>query len=360
MTYTYKNREIKFSGAETLKDVRQGYDESNAYWDPADLQCTHDGYLVVAVPPCNNICVYESDFKLARVIGKHGNDNGEFDCPASISIGHTNEHDADFGIPINDILIVADKFNQRLQFISTMGLWLRTWKFRDLCPQGLCVNSRNNVYVSFWDDWRIYMYSWKGEQLKTINTDDWSWSKQYAYRMCYNFKHGQLFVAWYNRSHVTVIDTDGEPIGYLGSGHGSHEDELKRVCHVSIDHQGFVFICDCQNTRICIYSWDGREGKIEKIIGSVYNIRILEEDSILQTREWVSHPPRYLTPGGPSAVCVDSKNRVIYAEDDPEPVVAMTLAHDVRLCFLSICFTRDPHHPPVPPFEEPTPYCRLS
>ena len=73
----------------------------------------------------------------------------------------------------SDLIIIADSRNHRVQVMTMEGVFVHSFSYPS--PHGVCVDGKNNVFVSSWINHRqpnigsqIAVFSWQGHPIRTI------------------------------------------------------------------------------------------------------------------------------------------------------------------------------------------------
>jgi DNA-binding beta-propeller fold protein YncE len=120
------------------------------------------GHVFVADTYAHDIKVFDSGGRLVRVIGRHGEGDGEFNFPTHLAFARGQ-------------LYVTDTMNSRIQVFSRDGIELRLkFGLRGLYvgnlvrPKGVAVDSEGNIYVieSYYD--RLLVFNRHGAFLMAI------------------------------------------------------------------------------------------------------------------------------------------------------------------------------------------------
>ena len=195
-TFASKVYKISSSGDVLAVVGREGSGEGEFHW--ADGMKIHDGQLFVCDYGNSRVNVFDLDLKFIRSFGKSTEGPGQLMHPADIAIDSKGR------------VFVVDYSKNEVVVFSSDGTFLSSFggegsgdgKLK--CPVGICTTP-NHIYVS--------------EQ---------------------------------SNNRISIFHTSGQFVGTLGKA-GSEAGELNYPWGITVDHDGFLFICDSKNNRIQVF-----------------------------------------------------------------------------------------------------------
>ncbi|MBN1888829.1 MAG: TIGR03663 family protein [Thermoflexales bacterium] len=161
----------------TLRD-----DPANYYilWGPRDVAVDSDGNVYVTDTGDKRIVVFDSNGKYLRQLGGKGFEPGQLDEPVGLACSPDN---ASLG---NDVLVVADTWNQRIQVLTLEGAALRNWAIDGWIGQAvtnkpyLAVGPGGTIYTTDPTGFRVLVFQPDGTFVATfgdIGTDNTSFQQ---------------------------------------------------------------------------------------------------------------------------------------------------------------------------------------
>ena len=276
---------------------------------PSAVCFTKNDHLVVADFYNHRLQIFDEQLNLVRTNGREGQGEGEFNRPSAVCMGK-NDH--------SDLILIADQGNNRVQVVTMEGVFVHSFP----CPKphGVCVDEKNNVFVSSWinahqvnEEFQIVVFSWQGTQpIRTIGTKGMRPAQlNRPEHLCFSDEHSQLSVCDSLNHRIQVFTPEGELIRAFGS-QGQDILQFKEPTGICLDKNGALLISDYYNHRIVAYKWDGKQ---EKLLGAFGKKGQAQGEF-----------------NNPFGVCVDSKNRLAVADRNNHRVQVLDiLSHRLSL-----------------------------
>ncbi len=198
------------------------------------------------------------------IVGENGSADGQFNAPHGIVIAP------------DGTLFVADTNNNRIQHLSSSGIFLNSWgTFADItkgdAPQGtfnqpwaVAVSPDGNfVYVA--DTWnhRIQKFTSSGSHLKMwgvgiydpATTDPFGiWGP----RGIAVDAQGRVFVSDTGNKRILIYDPDGNFLQQIGS-EGLSIGQFEEPVGITFDSRGYLYVADTWNQRVQAFSHSADE-----------------------------------------------------------------------------------------------------
>ena len=209
----------------------------------------------VTVTPDNCILVTENDKIIQKLtmngkfiasVGQKGNKRLEFVCPWGITIS-----------PTTGRIYVSDFGNHRIQVLnpdltfsySFGGEGSTNGKFNN--PKFIAINNQGLVYISDWGNHRIQVFTPKGEYITQFGTYG-SGPGQLQYPTGLVIYNNLLYVVERDNNRVSVFTTEGLFVNSFGE-EGDEKDQFKRPRGITVDKEGYLYVCDYENGRLVVY-----------------------------------------------------------------------------------------------------------
>lgn len=262
----------------------------------------------------SEISVYDKDYELMQTFGTEGTDRLQFNHPFAACIGKND---------YRDFVFVCDTNNYRIQIVSTKGVYID--EFYCSYPHGICVDEKNNLYISSWshrfrqnEDFKIYVIAWgttapyrtfgvKGDQPGHLEAPE---------HLCFSDEHNQLFVCDSGNDRIQVFTPEGQFVRAFGS-RGDGNLQFHHPRGICIDKNGTLLVSDYCNRRIVAYKWDGKQ---ETFLGTLTH---QSRDTLEFFRPW--------------GICADSKKHLVVADSMDCKIKAFD-CRNVRLSFMSCLY----------------------
>jgi len=206
----------------------------------------------------------------------------------------------------SDYLLVADYNNDRVQIVTSDGKFER--HIRCESPMGVCVDSKNNIYISEYSNGRILVFDWDGDQILSIGSKGRLQGEvTHPCHLWFDDLRDQLLVAHRDNSRIQIFDARGNFVHAFGT-QGSNDGEFNNPVGVCMDTRGNIIVADKDNNRIVFYSWDGVKEQYLGKLGKMDNRAGAGEGEFNQ----------------PQGVTVDKVNRLFVADSGNHRVQILT------------------------------------
>ena len=207
--------------------------------DPTGVAVDENGNIYVTDGESHRLSKFNSDGKLVKTVGGKGGKTGQFNWPHGIALSNDNK------------LFVCDRFNHRIQVFDTNLKFISCFgkagsgegEFR--YPIDLTFDSAGNVYVTDHYNHCVQVFSQTGTFLRTFGrrgsgpgelSEPWG--------ICVD--HDYVYVVEWGNRRVSVFYTSGAFISSFGRR--SSGEELKYPRGITIDQDGFLYVCDSSNS----------------------------------------------------------------------------------------------------------------
>ena len=182
---------------------------------------------------------------VARLLGSEGEGPGQFQQPRAIVVGK------------NGRVYVADTGNRRVQAFDAEGRYLFAFDLSDGTnkfaePFGMVMTSKSELIVMDADEGRMYRFDVEGRPLGALD----STTKFYKPRGFSIDKNDNFYVADTGGSRIIKLDKDAAVAMVIGE-RGKDPGQVDQPCDVIGDPTGEVWVSDCVNGRIQLFSPDG-------------------------------------------------------------------------------------------------------
>ena len=190
-------------------------------------------------------CIYklDKDGNPLKVIGRVGGGNGEFNCPMGVAV-------------IGEHVFVCDRDNHRIQiltrelkFVKVIGTCgTRNGQFQRVFD--ISQDEAGNLYVCDCSNDRIQILNSKGDFLDSFGTKG-KGKGQLSGPSGVCVSDQLVYVSEWGNDRMSVFDTSGHFVAFFGNVRA--EGCLNRPFIVSVDRDGFIYVCDYGNNRVIIF-----------------------------------------------------------------------------------------------------------
>ena len=213
--------------------------------NPLGVAIDEDSNIYVTDTKSHRLSKFNSNGKLVKSVGGEGGKTGQFHFPCDIALSQDNK------------LFVCDSLNQRIQVFDTNLKSVFCFgkagsgEGEMSSPYDLSFDPAGSVYVADRDNSRVQVFSQNGTYLRTFGVPS-SRPGELSYPVGIHVDHDHVYVAerWNNR--ISIFQTSGAFItsfGWEGSGVG----ELDLPYGITTDQDGFLYVCDTENSRIQVF-----------------------------------------------------------------------------------------------------------
>jgi len=284
----YENEEFKFEIISYSKDGNQmrkggngnkfsihieGEHNENNEWKIVDLnngkyevkmKLKDEGKYSIFVK-CNGFDINSSPFQIQispkqrnykeinepkLTFGSNGNGNSQFNNP--------------FGVTINSKgnIIVSEYNNYRIQIFDSKGNFISTLgsqgsgngQFNN--PLGVCVDLSDRIYVSDYSNHRIQIFDSEGKFISIFGSSgNGNGRFNYPYGICVDLNQ-RIYVCEYGNHRIQIFDSQGKSISTFGS-EGNRNGQFCDPRGIAINSKGNIIVSDSGNHRIQIFDSEG-------------------------------------------------------------------------------------------------------
>ena len=216
---------------------------SSEFSCPCGVAITPDNFILVTDEhKIQKLTMYG---KLIASVGQQGSKPLEFNYPVGIAISHTTSH-----------IYIADSFNHRIQVLnypdlSFSHMFGSTGNDKDqfITPCHIVTDNEGTIYVSDTNNSRVLRYTHNGELISQFGSQGSGPGEIYlpeGLAVNNNF----LYIGEYGNHCVSVFTTDGKFVCSFGA---EGNDRLNGPRGISMDSDGYLYVCDYRNNRLVLY-----------------------------------------------------------------------------------------------------------
>ena len=205
--------------------------------EPTGVAIDSIGNIYVALRDTNCLCKFDERGKMLIKV------NGMVRNPGGVTI-------------INNQVFVCDRYYHRILVFSTELKFVRCFgtkgsgdgQFDD--PEFIVQDKRDWLWITDLNNHRICVFTADGKYQRSVvkpaNMGELNLPSGIACDSCY------VYVSEFYGHCVSVFTVDGDFVCSLG-GHGSGDGEFVHPVGVYVDRDGFLYVCDRDNSRIQVY-----------------------------------------------------------------------------------------------------------
>ena len=205
------------------------------------IACSSNGMWAVADWINNCVHVFDSEDKLIKKFGSHGNGNGQFEYPCDVAFDDNNE------------LYVTDSHNHRVQKFDIHGNYLLQFggkgasKGKLKYPIGITTHG-DKVYIADRQNNRISVFQNNGKFCTVIGQQHLSQCFDISVDIIYN----ELVVADWRHHCIYTFTLDGQCTNtFTTKAVGTVQ--LKEPCSVTVDSDGLILIAGTYNHTVFVF-----------------------------------------------------------------------------------------------------------
>ena len=208
--------------------------------NPRGVAVAEDGNIYVTDVGSHRLSKFNSDGKLVKTVGGRGGRTGQFDWPHGIALSKNNK------------LFVCDTCNHRIQVFDTNLKFIRCFgkkgngKGEFIHPYDLTFDPAGDVYVTDTDNHHVQVFSQNGTFLRTFGRrGSGTGELDTPFGICVD--HDYVYIVEEGNHRLSVFYTSGAFI----TSFGRREGELSDPCGITIDQDGFLYVCSsCTSIQV--------------------------------------------------------------------------------------------------------------
>jgi len=182
-------------------------------------------------------------FEVIFKFGETGENKGQLKNSRDIAIDSKNN------------IFISNGDNYRIQKFSSKGEFITSWgshghnegEFDDI--KGIAVDRYEHIYVADFLNSRIQKFSENGQFLSQFRFDDGKGVISTPYGIAIN-KFNEIYLTNAESSNLIMRFNEDEKLLYCWGGYGKGNGEFKNPLGITIDDEGNVYIADNNNHRI--------------------------------------------------------------------------------------------------------------
>ena len=214
---------------------------------PTGLDMDKDGYLYVASASNHTLSKFNRDGIGIKEVGGQGTDLGDLVHPCGVSV-------------IGNEIYVCDRNNSRIQVFDQNLNPIRSFGSPGSdsgelnWPYSVVRDVNGELYVTDCDNHRIQVFTESGDSLRrTIGEQGTELGKlKRPMGVCMGADSRHIFVTEFENHRVSVFEKDGRYVRSLGK-YGMGKGELCYPAGITVDSDGYVYVCDQGNNRIQVF-----------------------------------------------------------------------------------------------------------
>ena len=199
--------------------------------------------------------ILKPDGSTVTRFGSNGRGEGQFSHPYGVAVW-------------GDSVYVCGNSNHRVQKFSTSGTFVskfgekgsREGQFRS--PRGICLDNKGNIYVAEHGNNRIQVFQADGTFIRIIQPSEGNIQRPWGIA---HDSSGNLHVACYKGSNTIKIFTrEGQFLEEYGQG------QLTRPTGVAVDEEGYSFVVEYNSTNSRLQIFDPSHTLVKSLSGFNY------------------------------------------------------------------------------------------
>ena len=214
---------------------------------PHGVAITPDKFVLVSDD--HRIHKISMDGYLIASVGEEGSGPLQFNTPFGIAIS-----------PITGQVYIADRDNHRIQVLNPDLTFSHSFGSEGAAdgqfqyPRGIAIDGQGLVYVTDRDNHRIQKFSPDGKFVGQFGNKLFSYGKvsKPVGITIDTAATGLVYVSEYGNNRISVFTSDGLFLKSFGSK-GSDIDQFSLPCGLAFDKDGFLYVCDFDNSRLILY-----------------------------------------------------------------------------------------------------------
>ena len=236
--YTISGRKLRSFGSQGSREGQ--------FKNPRGIALDDSGNIVVADHGNHRIQMFTEEGQFLKAVGTKGSGYLQFNGPNAITF---NTHNQRFYVADCDgyVQILTSQFD----YCSSFGGPSLPYTVGILSSkvQGICCSSTGQIYIAVTENDVILVFSAKGAFVKVFKK---SGGRPLNRPSGIALDANNLYVSNQHGHDVTVLSASGQFVKTIGVNEKG-QGELKYPRSIAVDEYGIVYVCDCNNDRICMY-----------------------------------------------------------------------------------------------------------
>ena len=222
---------------------------------PKGMCRDREGNIIVIEPHYSRVNDFSPEGRLLAQWGNRGTNDGQISVPRAIGIDSHNEAFVTEYLDRERVQKFSLSDNESTAPAAVGPKWLLSFgkpgtgpgEFNR--PEGLCVDSHDQVYVADSCNHRIQIFSTEGKLLRMYGKPGKGKGElSYPYDICVD-SAGRQYVCEFGNSRIQVFDAHDQPLEILGE-RGGDPGQFSNPWGVALDSAGNLYVADSQNHRV--------------------------------------------------------------------------------------------------------------